>query len=72
MLVVSLCKPVIHKLKILGGRKLEYYKSMGGNHEKVGGGANFEVSVGGSKRGVDKYFDSNLVGSNLGGILASL
>ena len=37
-----------------------------------GGGANFEVSVGGSKRGVDKYFDSNLVGSNLGGILASL
>ena len=38
MLVVSLCKPVIHKLKILGGRKLEYYKSMGGNHEKVGGG----------------------------------
>ena len=72
MLVVSLCKPVIHKLKILGGRKLEYYKSMGGNHEKVGGGANFEVSVGGSKWGVDKYFDSNLVGSNLGGILASL
>ena len=28
MLVVSLCKPVIHKLKILSGGKLEYYKSM--------------------------------------------
>ena len=30
MLMVSLCKPVIHKLKILGGRKLEYCKSMEG------------------------------------------
>ena len=29
VLVVSMCKPVIHKLKILGVEKLEYYKSMG-------------------------------------------
>ena len=35
MLVVSMCKPVIHKLKILGVEKLEYYKSMG-NHKKRG------------------------------------
>ena len=36
MLVVSLCKPVIHKLKILGGRKLEYYKSIGGTTKREG------------------------------------
>ena len=29
VLVVSLCKPIIHKLTLLGGRKLEYYKSIG-------------------------------------------
>ena len=33
-LVISLCKPVIHKLKILGGGKLEYYKSMGGTTKR--------------------------------------
>ena len=49
MLVVSLCKPVIHKLKILGGRKLEYYKSMGGNHEKVGGGQILKFQLGEAK-----------------------
>ena len=48
MLVVSLCKPVIHKLKILGwGRKLEHYKSMVETTKKRGGrgggGANFEI-----------------------------
>ena len=36
VLVFSLCKPVIHKVKILGGGKLEYYKSMGGPQK--GGG----------------------------------
>ena len=34
MLVVSFFKPVELKLKILDGRKLEYYKSMGGTTKK--------------------------------------
>ena len=34
MLVVSFCKPVIRKLKMLGGGKLEYYKSMGGTTKR--------------------------------------
>ena len=33
-LVISLCKPVIYKLNILGGGKLEYYKSMGGTTKR--------------------------------------
>ena len=38
VLVVSLCKPVIHKLKILHGKKLEYEKSIrGGGGHKNGG-----------------------------------
>ena len=49
MLVVSLCKPVIHKLKILGGGKLEYYKTVRGTTKREG--PNFEISVGGRKRG---------------------
>ena len=49
MLVLSFCKPVIHKLKILGGGKLEYYKSMGGGGGGGGGG---------------KIFDSNSLGEN--------
>ena len=43
MLEVRLCKPAIYKLKILGGGKFEYYKSMG-QPQKVGvggGGPNF-------------------------------
>ena len=35
LLVVNLCKPVIHKLKILGGGKIEYCESMEKNHKKV-------------------------------------
>ena len=66
VLVVSLCKPVIQKLKILDGGKLEYYKSMGGTTKK--GGKNFEISVGISKRGLKTIFDSNFVGSG-GGVL---
>ena len=46
VLVVSLCKPVIHNLKFFWG-KLEYYKSMGGTTKK--GESNFESSVEGSK-----------------------
>ena len=46
VLVVSLCKPVIHNLKFFLG-KLEYYKSMGGTTKK--GESNFESSVEGSK-----------------------
>ena len=43
VLVVSLRKPVIHKLNILGGEKLEYYKINAGNHRK--GEPKFEISV---------------------------
>ena len=38
VLVVSLCKSIIHKLKSLGGGKLEYYKSMGKLQKGGGGG----------------------------------
>ena len=55
-LVVSVSKPVIHKLKILGEGKLEYYKSMGGTMKRQE--PNFEISVRGSK----KRGGSNLVG----------
>ena len=34
VLVVSFFKPVVLKLKILDGRKLEYYKSIGGATKK--------------------------------------
>ena len=40
VLVVSLCKPVIHKLNISGGEKLEYYKINAGNHTMGEGGGN--------------------------------
>ena len=49
VLVVSLCKPVIHKLNILRGGKLEHYQLI--NHKKRGRGmGNFEISVGRSER----------------------
>ena len=63
MLVVSLCKPVIRKLKILGGGKLGYYRSMGGTTKRRGE-PNFEISVGERKRG-NTLFDSNLAGGIL-------
>ena len=44
VLVVSLCKPVIHKLKILDGKKLEYEKSIREGAQKWGK-PNFEISV---------------------------
>ena len=61
VLMVSLCKPVMHKLKILVGGKLEYYKSIGGTGKR-GRESNFEISVGGCKKGWTRFFDSNLVG----------
>ena len=54
VLVVSLCKSVIHKLKMLGWVKLEYYKSVKGNHKR--GEANFEISVGGSNIGAHDFW----------------
>ena len=65
VLVVSFCKPVIHKLKVLGGRKLEYYKSMGGPQES--GGNQILQFQWGEAKGRNTIFDSNLVGGNLGG-----
>ena len=62
MVVVSMYKPVIHKLKIVGGGKLDYYKSIGGTTKR--GEANFEILVGEAKGG-NKIFDSNLVGGIL-------
>ena len=45
VLLVSLCMPVIHKLNILGGMKLEYYKSVGGRHD-------FSLKFSGGGRGI--------------------
>ena len=63
VLLASLCKPVIHKLNILGGGKLQYHKPMRETTKK-GWGANFEISVGGTKEG-NSIFDSNLLGVNI-------
>ena len=49
VLVASLCKPVIHKLNILRGGKLEHYQLI--NHKKRGRRmGKFEISVGRSER----------------------
>ena len=61
MLVLSFCKPVIHKLKILGGEKLEYYKSMGEGVPQNGGNQSLKFQWG---RGGGKIFDSNSLGEN--------
>ena len=65
MLVVSFCKPVIHKLKILGGGKLEYYKSIGAKTKKKGGGKIWNFSGEKQKGKEDTIFDSNLMGDIL-------
>ena len=57
--MVSLGKSVTHKLKILGGEKLEYCKSIEGATKRGG-------TQGGTK-GRGTIFDSDLVGGNLGG-----
>ena len=49
VLVVNLCKPVIHKLKILSRGNLNIINQWG-EPQKLGQ-QNFEISVGGSKRG---------------------
>ena len=54
MLEVRLCKPAIYKLKILGGRKFEHYKSMRGITER--GDPIFKVQWGKAKGG-DTIFD---------------
>ena len=51
MLEVHLCKPAIYKLKILGGGKFEYYKSMGQPQKVgVGGGTKFLKFNGGKQK----------------------
>ena len=72
--MVSLCKPVIYKLKILGGGKREYYKSMG---EPQQGRSIFWDSIGGgSKRGRQDFWLKSSVcvcvcvgGGDLGAII---
>ena len=46
MLVLSFCKPVIHQWKILGGGKLEYYKSIGGPQNEGNQILKFQWQVG--------------------------
>ena len=60
VLEVRLCKPSIYKLRILGGGKFEYYKSMGGTTKK-GGNKQWGEAKGGGGRGVHNL-DLNLVG----------
>ena len=64
VLMVSLCKPVMHKLKILVGGKLEYCKSIGGT-TKRGRESNFEISVGGSKKGWTRFFEHEFSGAKI-------
>ena len=69
MLEVRLCKPAIYKLKILGGGKFEYYKSMGQPQKVgVGGGGDriFKVQWGESKKGGHDFWLKFSVGE-LGG-----
>ena len=64
MLVVSMCKPVIHKLKILGVEKLEYYKSMGEPQKEGNQILKFQW-VGSKKGGQDFWLEFS--GGNIGG-----
>ena len=61
MLVVSLCKPVIYKLKILGGGNLNIINQWG-NHKKGGVDQILKFQWGGAKGGGGMISDSNLVG----------
>ena len=68
VLVVSLCKPVIQKSKLLGGGNLKIINQLG-EPQKVGKQMlKFQWGMGGgSKRGGgDKSLDSNLVGAGGG------
>ena len=62
MAVVSMYKPVIYKLKIVGGGKLDYYKSIGGTTKRGNQILKFQW---GEAKGGNKIFDSNLVGGIL-------
>ena len=55
MLVVSFCKPVMHKLKILGEGNLNLINQWGGDHKK-GGETKFWNFSGGSKRGEQDFW----------------
>ena len=72
MIVVSLCKPVIHKLKSLGRGKLEYYKSLG--EPQKGGSQISQVQWGGKQKqgGGATIFYSNLAGGNYAFSLPSM
>ena len=67
VLVVSFCKPVIHKLKILGGGKLEYYKSIGAKTKKKRGGQNLKFQWGEAKGEGGHDFWLKFSGGHLGG-----
>ena len=62
MLVVSFCKQVVLKLKLLVGGKPEYYKPMGGNTKK--GGPSFEILVGRANGGA-RFSTQNLFGGKI-------
>ena len=59
MLVVSLCKPVICKLKILGVGNLNIINQW---WEQQKGGTKFWNFSRGKQKGGNRIFDSNLVG----------
>ena len=68
MLVVSLCRPVIHKLKPLGRGNWNILNQWAEATKR--GEPNFKISVEGSRigeRNLIMVFDSNLVGESLGG-----
>ena len=48
--MVSLCKPVIQKLKILGGGKLKYYKPMRGTTKRRDQILKFQWGRGGEQK----------------------
>ena len=68
VLVVSLCKPVIHKLKILGGGNLNIINQWG-NHKKGGGGQTLKFQWGDKRGAWNMISDSNDFSGrkNLGG-----
>ena len=54
VLEFCLCKPTVYKLKILGGGKFDYYKSMG--EPQKGGNQIFKLQMGGKQKGVGLRF----------------
>ena len=64
VLEVRLCKPSIYKLRILGGGKFEYYKSMGGTTKK-GGNKQWGEAKGGGEGGAQFGLKFSEVGGTL-------